>query len=45
MNLIIYPNILKELQEMIIEADIDGDGQVDPEMVSVSNIILSGQFY
>ena len=30
---------------MIIEADIDGDGQVDPEMVSVSNIILSGQFY
>ena len=30
---------------MIIEADIDGDGQVDPEMVLISIIILSGQFY
>ena len=30
---------------MIIEADIDGDGQVDPEMVLISIIILSGQFH
>ena len=38
-------NILKELQEMIIEADIDGDGQVDPEMILIPIIILSGQFH